>query len=785
MKRWGAMFRKSDILWKQGHFYRKSLVIVLVISCLPTLLVGIGVNWIGVSQLESNVVETRVNQVNQSVLRLDDSLTQLEKNATQWAFNQVLGMKLLDLLNFYDYEHIREIFKTLFLLKNSNPLVDEAYLYLDDVHGNLYSDEGGVVVMEEEAERSRFRALLAQPHTTYWLPSFGRFKPAQNGSSPALIYQLPVENGKPVAALIIFLNKGKLLQTIGESFSDGLGSFLMSKNGEWIVTSNAKEPSSWEEELKQAVLAQGNRSGTFSYQGQGEDYSVSYSTFNRLGSNWIYVSIASLSKMTSPIVFASRLIYAVSIGGLLAGIIIAILASRKLYEPIRYLTGLFRINRKAAGFRGTAVNEIEFIEKEWKQLMLESESLHELAKRQLPRLREGFLLQLVQGHYYSWTEAEVRQHMQQLGWEMEKSSIAVVLIQLHGVAKLSGRFLEGDRQLISYATSNIIEEAAKSRFPQAEVINFQDLTAGLFLIVPEEYPPEQVKEELNKLAEQLTNVLESIIRMGITVCIGRRTSRVTHIPTVLEETRHTIKNRSIADSRSILDVEDNVIQEPVPVQYPFVLEAELIQAIRAGQPEESLDALERFCYELRQLKGTQSMFTQYILQLLGNVQFGYLKGGYDPYKHAAAANLHVELAGISEPDDAIVWFQNQIIIPYTREVQRLVSTRNEHQKLLIEQMVDLLQRSYHTDISLESCADQYGVNPFTLSRIFKQETGVNFIDYLTELRMVKSKQLLTETDYKINEIAGQVGYQPTYFNRIFKKYEGISPSRYRQLYYKS
>ncbi|MNP83828.1 HTH-type transcriptional regulator YesS [compost metagenome] len=59
--------------------------------------------------------------------------------------------------------------------------------------------------------------------------------------------------------------------------------------------------------------------------------------------------------------------------------------------------------------------------------------------------------------------------------------------------------------------------------------------------------------------------------------------------------------------------------------------------------------------------------------------------------------------------------------------------------------------------------------------------GINFTEYLTELRMDKAKALLKESDIMINEIALLVGYQPSYFIRLFKKLEGITPGRFREL----
>ncbi|MCY1251201.1 HTH-type transcriptional activator Btr [compost metagenome] len=66
------------------------------------------------------------------------------------------------------------------------------------------------------------------------------------------------------------------------------------------------------------------------------------------------------------------------------------------------------------------------------------------------------------------------------------------------------------------------------------------------------------------------------------------------------------------------------------------------------------------------------------------------------------------------------------------------------------------------------------------SRLFKKQTGVSFVEYLTQLRMEKAKELLLRPDEKVYEIALAVGYQDSrYFSQIFRKYTGDTPSEYR------
>ena len=100
-----------------------------------------------------------------------------------------------------------------------------------------------------------------------------------------------------------------------------------------------------------------------------------------------------------------------------------------------------------------------------------------------------------------------------------------------------------------------------------------------------------------------------------------------------------------------------------------------------------------------------------------------------------------------------------------------ISTIEKIEKYLTENYTD-------STINLTSVAQMFGFSSSYLSRKFKQETGINFVDYLTECRMNKAKEL-AETDTKMFVAAGKVGIpDPNYFGRCFKKYTGLSYSEY-------
>ena len=83
-------------------------------------------------------------------------------------------------------------------------------------------------------------------------------------------------------------------------------------------------------------------------------------------------------------------------------------------------------------------------------------------------------------------------------------------------------------------------------------------------------------------------------------------------------------------------------------------------------------------------------------------------------------------------------------------------------------------------VSLNSVADAMHISPNYLSRIFKEETGMYFIDYLIEARLEMSKDLLLCSDMRIESIAETAGYSSLmYYSRIFKSRYGVTPKQYR------
>ncbi|MDU4962486.1 MAG: response regulator [Sporomusaceae bacterium] len=84
------------------------------------------------------------------------------------------------------------------------------------------------------------------------------------------------------------------------------------------------------------------------------------------------------------------------------------------------------------------------------------------------------------------------------------------------------------------------------------------------------------------------------------------------------------------------------------------------------------------------------------------------------------------------------------------------------------------------DVTLAETARHVHVNPCYLSQMFKQQTGVNFVDYVADLRIRAAKKLLTTTTLRIADIAERLCFADiSYFSTQFKKHTGFTPTEYR------
>lgn len=112
--------------------------------------------------------------------------------------------------------------------------------------------------------------------------------------------------------------------------------------------------------------------------------------------------------------------------------------------------------------------------------------------------------------------------------------------------------------------------------------------------------------------------------------------------------------------------------------------------------------------------------------------------------------------------------------------EQLPSLPLETEPPVIQRARAYIELHQKEDVHVEEVAQTLNLSVFYFCKIFKKATGKTFTEYLSEVRVIKAKNLLLNPHARISEVAFESGFQSiTHFNRIFKKLAGISPSRYR------
>ena len=113
--------------------------------------------------------------------------------------------------------------------------------------------------------------------------------------------------------------------------------------------------------------------------------------------------------------------------------------------------------------------------------------------------------------------------------------------------------------------------------------------------------------------------------------------------------------------------------------------------------------------------------------------------------------------------------------------RRMSEKPPEEEGRAINSITRYLQEHLSEELSLSVLAEEFHLNPQYISQLFKNEIGVNFLAYLTGIRMEKAKKLLLSSSLSVAEVAERSGYADyRVFTKVFKKSEGVTPSQYRR-----
>lgn len=121
----------------------------------------------------------------------------------------------------------------------------------------------------------------------------------------------------------------------------------------------------------------------------------------------------------------------------------------------------------------------------------------------------------------------------------------------------------------------------------------------------------------------------------------------------------------------------------------------------------------------------------------------------------------------------------ELVAGYLEWLLNVTRSQKSLRNNAVQAVLDQIHQDCSQPWSIDALADSLHVNASYLSRLFKEQTGSSFTNYLAELRIERAVELMRTTNLRLVQIGEQVGYEdPNYFSRVFKKRKGIGPREF-------
>ncbi|MBP5331090.1 MAG: response regulator [Lachnospiraceae bacterium] len=291
------------------------------------------------------------------------------------------------------------------------------------------------------------------------------------------------------------------------------------------------------------------------------------------------------------------------------------------------------------------------------------------------------------------------------------------------------------------------------------------------VLVPCEYEKMDYAERVRVItdAREMKRKLSHTMDIAFRVGIGKvnRLSR-------MDNSYRDAMNALLITTNTIAHADDLPIGCDFNGEYPIELEEKLFEEIAKGRTEAALSVARDF-FEWVKTKDIMDVRLKILEFAMRAETIAYENGlTYKIEDRRDYLNIIMQAA---DAESLWEWFRDRILFSVTS----ISETKTESVYDVVEASKAYIDANYTKNITLDDLSMAVNVSSYYLSRIFKENTGENFIDYLTRLRIDRAKELLATTSYSMKEIGIMSGYpDPNYFSKTFKKNVGVTPTEYRE-----
>lgn len=301
-------------------------------------------------------------------------------------------------------------------------------------------------------------------------------------------------------------------------------------------------------------------------------------------------------------------------------------------------------------------------------------------------------------------------------------------------------------------------------------------------------PEAKFMERVENWVQLILEALQKELNISLFMAAGDVTDDFSGIHRSYEMAQKKIKEKRAEEKRILAlrnqetEQELNTRFDDVYGEYDFKL---LIKEIRNGDSEKAQTELQAILQSSsRRLQSADMMK----LQLFYMNFINRIAGACLPECEAYADELAMQCMTVMREliyigSDTIVTEMWDCLRKFVEKLVEVYQENNGKRKhWMIDQVLQYVEENYNTALSTRDIAGRFFMNTSYFSKLFHEQMGCTFSNYLINVRVEKAKMMLTQTNMKLYDIAEAVGYTNVqYFSTIFKEKEGLTPFAFRQM----
>ena len=366
---------------------------------------------------------------------------------------------------------------------------------------------------------------------------------------------------------------------------------------------------------------------------------------------------------------------------------------------------------------------------------------------------------------------------EKLGVVLKANTYIAAVIVIEKKEKIAKEYWENDLQLLEFAIYNVCDEIlAKNN----QDLFFWDKNGSVVIIFKEEILDEMVfKDYCIDVVNEIKLNIERIFEVEISIGIGCEYESTKKIHCSYQDAITALEYRTLLGRGKVIIRSEIEINEFFAIEKTDDMLNKLVHFIKIGEMDKVIQHLDYMMNFIKYSKVDLADFKTVLFKIT-TTMLNTFNEEIDG-KHSEIVidfNVFNQVFEKNSMGEIKEYYLN-LCKQFMNQIDK---KSKDDQGNLVGRASNYIYINYsNKDLDVQSICDYLHISPSYFSRLFKSEKKETIIEFLTRIRMEKSKELLKKTSMKVFEISEAVGYEDThYFSYNFKKHIGITPTEYRK-----